>query len=116
MQFLFEYTLGKSAEEGEEISRLKNIYYVIGEDKSDEFLSHDRPAYRIMQKYITQARAKGILTDTMTDDEIIYSFMAFRHGLIAYWELERGGFDIVRRNRAAISNFFAGFRYQERDE
>lgn len=88
---------------------------MLGEDKSSELLSPERPAFIILNRYIDQAREDGILTDLMKNEEIIYAFMAFKHGLMAYWELERGGFDIIQRNRAAICNLFSGLRKNRAD-
>lgn len=110
LQYLFEHTLKRTIEVGEELSRLRSIYYVIGEDRSDEFLDPARPAFAVLKEIIQQGRDANCITDSMTDDEIIFSFLSYKHGLCAYWELERGRYDILTRNRAAIAAFINGFR------
>lgn len=110
LQFLFEHTLKRTAEVGEELSRLRSIYYVIGEDRSDEFLDPTRPAFAVLKELISEGRAAGCITDRMSDDEIIFSFLSYKHGLCAYWEMERGRYDVLEKNRAAITAFIGGFR------
>lgn len=110
VRFVLEYTLEDAASCGEALSRLQTMYYIIGDERSEDLLRPDRPAFAVLQHLLSEAREQDILTDEMTDEQIISSFMAFRHGLLASWELERGTYDIVDRNRPAIRVFINGFR------
>lgn len=107
---IVEHVLSESTKVGEEMSRLATIYYIIGQEKSEELLSEGRIVFRILNEYLDEARALGILTDDMTNREIIHATLSFLHGLNAYWELERGSYDIVAHNHKAIVHFFNGFR------
>lgn len=110
MMLIAEYVLGESTKIGEEMSRLATIYYIIGTEKSEDLLSEGRIVFRIFSQYLNEAREMGILTDEMTNHQIIHTTLSFLHGLNAYWELERGNYDIVEKNRPAIRRFFNGFR------
>lgn len=105
-----EYVLGESTKVGEEMSRLATIYYIIGTEKSGDLLSEGRIVFRIFNRYLDEARSQGILTDEMSNGEIIHATLSFLHGINAYWELERGSYDIVEKNHAAIVRFFRGFQ------
>lgn len=104
-----EYVLSESTKAGEEMSRLATLYYIVGTEKSSELLSENRVIFRILNYYLDEARALDMLTDEMTNDEIIHATISFIHGLNAYWELERGIYDIVEHNHKAIVHFFHGF-------
>ena len=108
--FFMEYTLLNIAECGEELARLRNIYFLIGDNKSQEFLDERRPSIQILYEVLAEGRRLDIITDDLTDQEIIHAFMAFRHGLASYWELERGIYDISERNHKIIQTFVNGFR------
>ena len=110
MVIVAESVLAESEKAGEEMSRLATIYYIIGTEKSEDLLSEGRIVFRIFDQYLTEARTLGILTDEMTNKEIIHTTLSFLHGLNSYWELERGRYDIVARNHTAIVRFFNSFR------
>lgn len=110
ISFLFEYTMGKSVECGEELSRLRNMYFIIGNDYSNEFLNQTRPTFVILNQLLDEGRSAGIVTDELTNAEIIHAINSFRHGLIAYWELSRGSYDIKEANVKIVKNFIDGFR------
>lgn len=112
--FIIEHTLKTVATAGEDISRLRTIYYLIGENRSEAFLDEGRAPFRILREILTAGRASGLITDMLTNEEIIHSIMAFRHGLVAYWELERGSYDIVEKNKQIIQNYVNGFRKNPR--
>lgn len=105
-----EHVLSESTKVGEEMSRLATIYYIIGTEKSGELLSEGRIVFRILNRYLNEAREQGILTEEMSNLEIIHATLSFLHGLNAYWELERGNYDIVEHNHKAIVHFFNGFK------
>lgn len=105
-----EHVLSESTKVGEEMSRLATIYYIIGTEKSGELLSEGRIVFRIFKQYLDEARQQDLLTDEMSNAEIIHATLSFLHGLNAYWELERGSYDIVEHNHKAIVHFFNGFK------
>lgn len=108
--FLIEYTMERSVECGEELSRLRNMYFIIGNDYSKEFLAPTRPTFVILNQLLEEGRSAGIVTDDLTNKDIIHSINSFRHGLIAYWELSRGSYDIRKANAKIVENFVNGFR------
>lgn len=110
IRFVMEYTITKAVECGEEQSRLQTIYYIIGDERSQDLVEATRPAYTVLRQLLAEGRDQDIIIDEMDDDQIIASFMAFRHGLVASWELERGAYDVIARNQPAIRAFVNGFR------
>ena len=110
LAYVMEYTIASTVACGEEQSRLQTIYYIIGDERSQDLIKSTRPAYVVLRKLLAEGREQDLITDDMDDDQIIASFMAFRQGLVASWELERGAYDIVERNRPAIRAFFRGFQ------
>ncbi len=110
MAFIMEYTISSGTVDGERMSRLRNIYYVIGADKSEEFLDNNRAVFRILHELLDEGRRQRLVTDDLSDDEIIHAFMSFSHGMVAYWELVRGAYDIAEKNHNIIVNFINSFR------
>ncbi len=108
--FLVETVLRRNTKRGEEFSRLATIYFILGESKSDELISQERIAVKILREILAEAREQNILTDVMTDDQIIHSVFAYIQGLNSYWELERGSYDIIEKNHLGIKLFMEGFR------
>lgn len=107
---LINQTFKQTTKGGYEFSRLVTIYYISGEEKSNELLSEERTLYKIFNSLLDEAREQGILTNKLTNDEIIQSSYSFIHGINSYWELEHGSYDIVEKNFNIIAHFFNSFR------
>lgn len=95
---------------GDEISRITTIYYIVGEEKSIDLLSQERAVFKIFNSLLDEAREKDILTDKLTNDEIIRSSLSFIYGINSYWELEHGAYDIIEKKSNIIVHFFYSFR------
>ncbi|ONI47663.1 hypothetical protein AN644_04385 [Candidatus Epulonipiscium fishelsonii] len=107
---LIEKILNFETQFGEKLSRLKHIYYVTGKSKSNELFAENSSGVIVLTEFLKEARKQGILVDTLSNEEIIYSIFAFMHGLSSLWEIDRDSYNIVEKNKPIIKNFFEGFR------
>ena len=71
-----------------------------------QFVDHERPYYRIMRRFIEEGRQDGSVRCPLPDDEVVQMIATFSSGMIMKWEIARGAYPLVERNRPAIDWFF----------
>lgn len=110
MKLLFVCSLDIISSIGHDYTKYMTIQFLQQDSLSDYVTSQNRPLYTILNTLITTGKQKGEIITNLTDEQIIHTFTSFSRGAIHNWELAKGSYDIVEKNKEAIDWFFSNLK------
>lgn len=110
MKLIFECSLDTISIIGHDYTKYMTMQFLQQDSLKDYVTSEDRPIYTILNILITTGKQKGEIITNLTNEQITHAITAFSRGAIHNWELAKGSYDIVEKNKDIIDWFFSNLK------